>query len=204
MKIMDTIYIVKKGAFSESDAWKTTLEEIHKAIRGVVWPDDKKGLYFKTGSTGKGRGQGNGVKLLSKKFQEKIKELGWNLETRVKISKEIRVGRIDATKTISTEGIVAVEWETGNVSSSHRSMNKLAIAIMNNSILAGIVIMPNRSMYKFLTDRIGNLKEIEPYFQLWQSIQTDEGILAIIPIEHDGVKDDVPRIPKGTNGLANP
>ena len=49
-------------------------------------------------------------------------------------------------------------------------------------------------MYNYLTDRVGNYPEIEPYFPLWKALQVKEGILAVIAIEHDIVSKDVPRI----------
>lgn len=52
-----------------------------------------------------------------------------------------------------------------------------------------------------VTDRIGNLREIEPYFRMWREIRVDEGVLAVIEIEHDSSK-NVLRISKGTDGRA--
>jgi hypothetical protein len=57
-------------------------------------------------------------------------------------------------------------------------------------------------MYKYLTDRIGNFAEIEPYFELWRALQVEAGLLVVIAVEHDGVSSSVPRIPKGTDGRA--
>ena len=95
-----------------------------------------------------------------------------------------------------------MEWETGNISSSHRSMNKLALGILKKVIVAGVVILPTRKMYRYLTDRVGNYAELVPYFDLWKSITVNNGVLAVIAIEHDGELNDAPRIPKGTNGRA--
>jgi hypothetical protein len=57
-------------------------------------------------------------------------------------------------------------------------------------------------MYRYLTDRVGNFPELEPYFPLWQALKVEEGLLEVIAIEHDGVSQSVPRIPKGTDGRA--
>ncbi|MDI6824861.1 MAG: hypothetical protein QME93_08350 [Bacillota bacterium] len=95
-----------------------------------------------------------------------------------------------------------VERETGNISSSHRAMNKMALGILRGLMAGGILILPTRQMYKYLTDRVGNFPELEPYFPLWQSLRVTRGFLAVIAVEHDGVSKDVPRIPKGTNGRA--
>lgn len=95
-----------------------------------------------------------------------------------------------------------VEWETGNVSSSHRAINKMALGILKKVLIGGALILPTREMYRYLTDRVGNYPEVEPYFALWKSLTVDEGLLAVIAIEHDAVGKSVPRIPKGTDGRA--
>jgi Restriction endonuclease BamHI len=52
-------------------------------------------------------------------------------------------------------GIKAVvEWETGNISSSHRSINKLCVCLNAGIIQAGVVIVPSRPLYIHLTDRM--------------------------------------------------
>ena len=61
---------------------------------------------------------------------------------------------------------------------------------------------PTRAMYRYLTDRVGNYPEIEPYFPLWRALRIEEGLLAVIAIEHDAVSKSVARIPKGTDGRA--
>ena len=68
--------------------------------------------------------------------------------------------------------------------------------------IGGVLVVPSRRLYVWLTDRIGNITELEPYFPLWSAIPCDQGILEIIVIEHDAESVDVPRIPKGTDGRA--
>ena len=46
------------------------------------------------------------------------------------------------------------------------------------------------------------IAELEPFFPLWRAIKVDEGLLAVIAVEHDAVSKSVPRIPKGTDGRA--
>jgi hypothetical protein len=98
--------------------------------------------------------------------------------------------------------LLCVEWETGNISSSHRALNKMCLGILKGVLIGGVLILPTRKMYGYLTDRVGNFSEIEPYFPFWRHLQFPEGILAVIAIEHDAVSLDVPRIPKGTDGRA--
>jgi hypothetical protein len=90
----------------------------------------------------------------------------------------------------------------GNISSSHRAINKMALGILKKVLIGGVLILPTRAMYKYLTDRVGNFHDLEPYFPLWQALQVEEGFLAVIAIEHDAVSRSVPSYPKGTDGRA--
>lgn len=112
------------------------------------------------------------------------------------------LGDFDAVLPGPAKPIVA-EWETGNVSSSHRSMNKLTMLVADGLISAGTLVVPSRRLYGFLTDRIGNIQELEPYFKLWTSVPCKEGILEIVVIEQDAESFDVPRIPKMTAGRSS-
>jgi hypothetical protein len=105
-------------------------------------------------------------------------------------------------KKMSDGRYFAIEWETGNISSSHRALNKMAVGLLDGMLVGGILILPSRDMYRYLTDRIGNYAEIEPYFPVWKNLQIQEGVLAVIEIEHDALSVDVPPIRKGTDGRA--
>ncbi len=87
---------------------------------------------------------------------------------------------------------------------SHRAINKMALGMLKGVLIGGILILPTRAMYRYLTDRIGNFPEIQPYFPLWRSLDKsiNEGLLAVIAIEQDAISEDVPRIHKGTDGRA--
>jgi len=80
-----------------------------------------------------------------------------------------------------------VEWETGNISSSHRSLNKMCLALMGEIVDAGVLIVPSKFLYPHLTDRIGNIRELQPYFYFWNRMGTlvDRGLLAVVEVEHD-------------------
>jgi hypothetical protein len=64
------------------------------------------------------------------------------------------------------------------------------------------LVIPSRKLYPYLTDRIGNYEELEPYFDVWRSVLIRDGLLAIFVIEHDQEDNNVPKIPKGTDGRA--
>lgn len=200
MKIIHTEYLIDAGGFSKSGDWTRLNGQIIQAIKSIKWPkgSDK---FILHDQPGKARGQGSGVKPIKDACMKRLKEFGWSLETPVDIAKLKRPGPMDATYKVGNR-LFCLEWETGNISSSHRAVNKIALGILKEVLIGGVLILPTRAMYKYLTDRVGNYPELEPYFPLWRSLKVKEGLLGIIAIEHDGVSKEVPRIPKGTDGRA--
>ncbi|WP_195759619.1 PDDEXK family nuclease [Burkholderia pseudomallei] len=101
---------------------------------------------------------------------------------------------------------VAIEWETGNISSSHRSVNKLAIALIAGKIDVGVLIVPSRALYEHLTDRIGNVGELSGYLTMWRDLEprVERGALVISVVEHDALTEDAthPYLPSGNDGRA--
>ena len=101
-----------------------------------------------------------------------------------------------------------VEWETGNISSSRRALNRLTLGIKEGQLEGGALVLPSRSMYEYLTDRVGNFQEIENYLPLWSDqayafkARNQNAVIKIFEIEHDGLSNQVPRIKKGTDGRA--
>lgn len=200
MKIVRLEQLVNTGGFSSSKEWIIIEGHIVQAIKSVQWPPGS-GSFTLYDEPGKARGMGNGVKPIKEACMRHLKSLGWRLETPVDIATLKQPGPIDATYPVG-DRLFCVEWETGNISSSHRAINKIALGILKKVIIGGILILPTRAMYKYLTDRVGNFPELEPYFPLWRALNVVEGLLAVIAIEHDAVSRSVPRIPKGTDGRA--
>lgn len=130
-----------------------------------------------------------------KKLHKAIREVDWPRGSGKK------PGKLDAVL-YTGYGPVALERETGNISSSHRALNKMALGLLKGVLACGILVVPSRELYKYLTDRIGNMAELEPYLDLWRSIPCKEGVLEIVAIEHDATSTRVPRIPKSTSGRA--
>lgn len=126
---------------------------------------------------------------------------GWRLEHPFDVGAGRRPGKFDAVFETKA-GPFAFEWETGNISSSHRALNKMALGIIQEKLIGGTLVVPTRALYQYLTDRVGNYAELVPYFELWRSIRCPNGILEIVAIEHDATSMSVPRIPKGTSGRA--
>jgi hypothetical protein len=81
-------------------------------------------------------------------------------------------------------------------------MNKMTMLLTTGVIAAGTLVVPSRALYVYLTDRIGNIQELEPYFPFWQSVPCHKGVLEVVVFEHDATSQDVPRIPKGKDGRA--
>jgi Restriction endonuclease BamHI len=81
-------------------------------------------------------------------------------------------------------------------------MNKLTMLVSRGIISAGVLAVPSRKLYVYLTDRIGNIRELEPYFSLWKSVPCKSGVLEIVVFEHDAESESVKRIPKLTSGRA--
>jgi len=129
----------------------------------------------------------NGVPAIKKAFvaclTEKHQGTG---EFRFKIAGQKSRGPVDAARIVrATRKVFAVEWETGNISSSHRALNKMSLGIRDDCLCGGFLVLPSRKLYRYLTDRIGSFEELEPYFPIWRSLDvaTKRGILGVIEIE---------------------
>ncbi|MGD0913834.1 MAG: hypothetical protein ABR928_18205 [Terracidiphilus sp.] len=193
MKIVHVETVLSCGSYSGSTHWAETRAAIHEAAKKCDWPP------------GSGRftinpvRKGNGVRPVKKEFVKELKRLEWTIEEPAKNLLDQRLGDFDAVIP-GPEGFIVTEWETGNISSSHRSMNKLTMLVADGLIAAGVLVVPSRNLYLYLTDRIGNYRELEPYLKLWKSVPCKAGVLEIVVIEQDEESKDVRFIPKGTDG----
>jgi hypothetical protein len=194
MKIVNEIFLLKSGDFAESLELNKILEDIREAIKEVTWFSESEFIINPVR-------KGNGVVPIKGNFIKKLVSAGWRDEIRMSLVKGINPGPIDVIIETSF-GKFAVEWETGNISSSHRAMNKIAVGIIQKEVIGGILILPARSLAQYLTDRIGNIEEILPYFCLYQNLNISSGVLGVISVEHDGISKDAPLIGKGQDGNA--
>jgi len=80
----------------------------------------------------------------------------------------------------------------------------MAMGMIQEVLIGGILLVPTKNMAKYLTDRIGNFPELRAYFPFWRSQAKliKDGVLEIIAVEHDAESFDVPRITKKTDGRA--
>lgn len=200
MKVVRTERLIDAGGFSRSEQWREIEDHIKAAVSSIQWPPGS-GSFTLYDESGKKPGEGSGVKPIKEACMQTLRSLGWRLETPVDIATVKKPGPMDATYAVGGR-LFCVEWETGNISSSHRALNKMALGILKGILIGGVLIVPTRDMYRYLTDRVGNLLELEPYFPLWRSLNVEEGLLVVMAVEHDAVSKDVPRIEKGTDGRA--
>lgn len=200
MKYVKLEILFSSNSFINSEEWKEIHKHLQEAIESIKWPpgSDKFLLYPESG---KKRGMGNGVRPIKRSFMRTLRDLGWSIEEKIQITDNKRWGKIDAAKKVLNKWFV-VEWETGNISSSHRALEKIALGMLTGVFLGGVLVVPTRKMYYFLTDRVGNFEELEPYFPLYKSLNLKEGLFGIIAVEHDGLSENSLRIPKGTDGRA--
>ncbi|MBB5637271.1 hypothetical protein HDE68_003184 [Pedobacter cryoconitis] len=194
MKIATELFLIKEGVFSHSAEFLIVMNEVNEAIKCVSWNEKDK---FCINPVQKG----NGVVPIKNNFIKYLKDKGWKTETRMTLALGMNPGPIDAIKETSF-GIFAVEWETGNISSSHRALNKIGVGILQKEIIGGLLILPTKKFSKFLTDRVGNYEEISPYFILYQSINIIDGVIGVIAVEYDDLDKEAPLIPKGKDGNA--
>lgn len=194
MKIVNTLYFVESKDLIQDPEIKNILQELHAAIQSVSWHDSVRFIINPVP-------KGNGVNPIKLNFTSHLRSRGWLTEEKMSLVKGMNPGPIDALKKIS-QGLFAVEWETGNISSSHRALNKIALGILQKQLIGGILVLPARNLSRYLTDRIGNYEEIAPYFSLYQAIHFEKGIMGVIIVDYDNISTDAALIPKGKDGNA--
>ncbi|WP_186372222.1 restriction endonuclease [Arthrobacter sp. KBS0702] len=195
MKIAERIILGDLNKFQHGEAWEQAETEIEAAIHAVVWPPGAIDFTIQPAR------KGNGVVPIKAECMSSLKAAGWEVERRFGIPGDVRPGPIDAQKEINGD-VILLEWETGNISSSHRALNKMAVGIKSTNAIAGVLIVPSADCAKYLTDRIGNIRELRPYFPIWEEWASSYGFLAIYVVEHDNVDSDVQLIGKGLDGRA--
>ncbi len=196
MKINKTEFLIHNSELLDKIEVKEVFEQIYHSISIISWPEDSDSFTIYPGK------HANGVVPIKKACMLQLSEYNWDLERRMELGSRLKPGKVDAVKEIIGTGNFAVEWETGNISSSHRALNKMSLGLMDGELIGGVLIVPSRLLYPYLTDRIGNFAELEPYFPLWRSLDVKRGLLGVIEIEHDYESFDVAPIKKGTDGRA--
>ena len=228
MKWLRTIILFDKGSVLSEQDWQDFHESYLRCIAKIDHPSGSGSLTLRKKLKGPdGQWRRNGVNYLKNRFLGHMEtDEGWLPEGVVGLSRDRKqptlrlypslrphcepitssFGGFDFVTQGKDGNKVAIEWETGNISSSHRSMNKLAIALKSGIIDMGVMVVPSRALYEHLTDRIGNISELSGYLAMWAGAgeTVDRGLLAITVVEHDELTDDLDfsYLPSGNDGRA--
>lgn len=203
MRLRQIVPIVASNKFGQNPNRVRVEQDLRDAVAAIVWPVDTSTSRF----TIRPDRHGNGVLPIKNGFVEVLTRKGWRPQERYPRdpnggSAEVLPGAFDAWLDLEDGTAVVAEWETGNISSSHRSINRMARALMERRVIAGYLIVPSRALYEYLTDRIGNYRELQPYFELWKHLPIGDGALTVIEVEHDATNPNISAIPKGRDGNA--
>ncbi len=228
MKWLRTMVLFDKGGVISSPDWTNLHESYVRAIVSIEHPRASGSLTLRRKQRlPNNQWKRNGVGYLRKEFLAFMRDHeGWRAESDVALSRDREqpplllypsleeyrepitsdFGGFDFMATAKNGTRVAIEWETGNISSSHRSMNKIAIALSGGLIEVGVLILPSRPLYEHLTDRIGNIGELSGYLSMWEGLKSvvERGLLAITVVEHDQLTDseDIEYLAVGADGRA--
>ncbi|MCY8065418.1 restriction endonuclease [Bacillus haynesii] len=199
MKV-EKVYMTKeaKELVNKDNLFKQSYDEVVASICSAVWP--MKSKTFKINNSQK---NGNGVVPVKELCYAMLEDTyNWYREKPLNVLKleKKKGGPIDVYKEF-TENFdikrVGLEFETGNISSAHRSMNKLLLGLKRNEIDLAVILMPVYELSYFLTDRVSNYEELEPYFEI-----TEGKPFIYIGFNADSFDSSVPLIPKGKDGMS--
>ena len=228
MRHLRTLIIFDKGGIGSTAGWQAVHESLTRSIQSIDFPTGSGTLTLrKKTRRSDNQWDRNGVGYLKTQFlNHMVEKEGWKKEVGFNIGKKqtpplLRLypgltptrepitsdfGDFDFVTTAADDLHVAIEWETGNVSSSHRSMNKLAIVLASGQLGAGVLVVPSRNLYEHLTDRIGNIGELSGYLSMWKNLRSPVryGLLAVAVVEHNNLTDDAsfPYLHSGVDGRA--
>jgi hypothetical protein len=169
------------------------LAEIRAVIPTIHWPPGSGGFTINPTL------MGNGVVPIKEAFALDLHDRGWTME--VLAFGRGGPGEFDAGRVREGAWSTFVEWETGNISSSHRSLNRLLLALMRGIARQGVLVLADGALYRFLTDRIGNWPELSIYRDVYARDDVP-GRLVVIVVSFDATDASVPLIRKGTDGRA--
>ena len=169
--------------------------DVLQSIKSVDWPHGSGAFSIHPGK------HLNGVLPIKLPCIQYLVNKGWIAEALPPINTNyLHTGDFDAIINKYNK-YFALEWETGNISSSHRAVNKIALSLLQGNLSGAFLILPAKELAVHLTDRIGNFEELEPYFPLF-SRYCGNMPFDIISITYDSVSEQAPIIPKGKDGLA--
>lgn len=211
MQIVEVLDVVYAGGFPRTATWRRATEDVEAAIRAADWPFGSGSFSLNPEPTVDRRGRPdrhpNGVLPIKVPMLRHLSSRGWETESLPKLPvgfegrDVLKTGDLDALL-LDRGRYVGFEWESGNVSSSHRAINKLLDGISRDTLKGGILALPMRATQRYLTDRVGNFEEIAPYFEFWSRYPVHDGALRVYGVVHDALDPSAPHIPKGKDGRA--
>jgi hypothetical protein len=211
VRIVETLNLAQAGRFPKTATWRRAIADAEQAISLTDWPfgTGKFALNPEPVKNRKGKltRHSNGVFPIKGPMITCLASLGWETEAIPPLpvgseGKDVLTKR-DLDALLFDRGrYVGLEWETGNISSSHRAINKLLDGMTRGTLQGGILVLPMKETQRYLTDRIGNFEELAPYFELWERYPLGDGVLRVYGIAHDALDPTVPHIPKGKDGRA--
>ncbi len=140
----------------------------------------------------------NGVVPVKENIYARLEdEYGWFREKPLPYLIEARKGGPIDVYNEFEQFKVGLEFETGNISSAHRAVNKLCVGIKNADIDMGVLILPVFNLSYYLTDRVSNYEELEPYFVLLNDFP-----FIVIGFDADEYDKNAPILPKGKDGMS--
>jgi len=227
VKWLRTLIVFEQGDVLSSPGFAKLHERCVEAVQRIDHPQGSGQLTLRQKEKDEnGKWQRNGVGPLRKRFMDLMRgQVGVAVEQNAKWANPVSPTQIQEypsrkpySEPIHTEfgpfdvvislneTRVAIEWETGNISSSHRSLNKLFLALRQKEIDVGLLIVPSRDLYVHLTDRVGNIAELSGYLSVWKSLKewVAQGALGILVVEHNALTPDpnVPYLAVGKDGRA--
>lgn len=178
--------------------YKQAYNEVVASICSTVWP--KNSNKFTINNSKK---NANGVVPLKEDCYIMLeKTYSWYREKPLNVLKyeKRKGGPIDVYKEFyGTDRSICVglEFETGNISSAHRSMQKLLLGLNRKELDLAMILMPVYQLAYYLTDRVTNYEELEPYFE-----NAEGKAFIFIGFNADDFNSSVDLIPKGKDGMS--
>lgn len=189
MKLIHEEILIGQGQTDAPPEVAACLRDIRSAIANVVWPEETRKFTIRPVI------DGNGVLPIKVGFTRRLQTLGWKLEGRPVLANGLGPGKVDALKALPDGREFAVEWGTGNASSSHRDLNKICLGILEGHLAGGVLILPDWELHRYLAQRIGSYREFVPYFPVYQHLKSVKELLAVFAVTFDQTSDDVALIP---------
>lgn len=177
---------------------KQAYDEVCISISSAVWP--RTANMFTVNNSEKNI---NGVVPLKENCYVMLEEkYNWFREKPLDVLKleKAKGGPIDVYKEFGdgTRTLRAgLEFETGNISSAHRSMQKLMLGLNRKELDLAMILMPVHELAYYLTDRCANYEELEPYFE-----NAKGKPFIFIGFNAEAYSPDVEVIPKGRDGMS--